>query len=61
MSEKKDFVDSLMRAKYIHKNTEFPGVPGVGGDRIDKLEEVVSHLIFCLEEIQKSGRKLFTY
>lgn len=46
------FVDSLARAKYIHKNTD------LGGERIDKLEDVVSHLITCLEEIQKNAGKL---
>ena len=58
MTKKQSFADSLMRARHIHKNMDFPGVPGVGGNRMDKLEEVVSHLIFCLEEIQKNGKRL---
>ena len=58
MKKSSPFVDSLTRARYMHKNTDFSGVPGVGGDRVDKLEEVVSYLIICLEEIQKNGKRL---
>jgi len=57
MTKETSFADSLIRARYIHKNTDFSGVPGVGGDRMDKLEEVVSHLIFCLEEIQETWKR----
>ena len=46
------FVDSLARARFIHKNTD------LGRGRIDKLEDVVSHLIICLEEMQKNAKKL---
>lgn len=46
------FVDSLARARFIHKNTD------LAGERVDKLEDVISHLITCLEEIQKNADKL---
>ena len=50
--KKTSFADSIMRAQYHHMNTD------ITTDRVERLEIVVGHLIFCLEEIQKNGKRL---
>jgi len=51
--KKQSFADSINRARYYHRNTDLGFADGV-----ERLEVVVDHLIFCLEEIQKNGKRL---